>query len=110
MSAAFNLPRGRLLVRRRANSRPFCPLIFNSLPPASIAGAGGIVGGRQMSRMLTTAEVAEALRVTTKGLLKARAEGRLPIRPVRVGLKLLWRERDVEQLLDGATQPDPAAA
>ena len=50
--------------------------------------------------LLTTAEVAARLKVTSKTVYRWRAEGRIPA-PIQVGRALLWQSADIDAVVAG---------
>jgi excisionase family DNA binding protein len=58
-------------------------------------------------RLLDIAELANRLKIPTKTIRNKLSDGTWPIRPLRIGRAVRWRESDVDRVIADLAAPKP---
>ena len=60
-----------------------------------------------MDRLLDFASAAERLGIATKTMRNRLSQGTWPIKPVRIGRRVMWRESDITDVVAGRIEIPP---
>lgn len=74
---------------------------MNTLRPQLPAGLASIAGTRDL---ITTPEIAHVLNIAAQTVRKNHSQGRFPLKPRKIGNKLLWAVTDVAKLMSGSQE------